>query len=259
MNTKLNLILQHLEDLDIFPKLKCPFCDTGNLIAGENEKIRFANVSSEKRYDLVGEVTDLVGEYSYLLLCDNSSCEEKGIVVGKTNTIEDGYDDGIDIETGEELHHGLRTYKSKYKIDYLSIPVSLIEIPDNIPQNLKNCLESSFSLFWVDLNSCGNRLRLFVELLLDFINVPAKLTLDARIKELEKAINNPFTKLAKQFMAIKYFGNETTHTFNEIEKSDIVKSYRVIEFCLREIYSNYNSEIDVVTNELEDKFKPKTK
>ena len=256
MKTKLNSILQDLEKLNNFPKLKCPFCETGQLIVDSKEKITYTNVSTKNYYDLVGEPTDLIGEYSYLLLCDNLECGEKGIVVGKTNTIEDGYDDGIDQETGEEIHHGFPTYKSKYKIEYISIPINLIDIPENIGTELKSCIESSFNLFWVDLNSCGNRIRLFIELLLDFINVPKKSRLDARIKHLEKDTNNPHYLLAKNFMAIKYFGNETTHTFDQIEKADIVKSYSVVEYCLRKIYLDYDLHIETLTNEIEVKYKP---
>ena len=259
MKTKLITILEDLEKLDHFPKLGCPFCKTGQLIVDSTEKIDYINVISKKNYDFIGEPTILIGEYSFLLVCNDLECGEKGIVVGKTGTVEDGYDNGFDPETGQEMHSGGHKYKSRYKISYISIPIRLIEIPENMGDQLKSCIESSFILFWVDLNSCGNRIRSFIELLLDFINVPKKSSLGARITHLQGDIGNPYHLLAKSFMAIKYFGNESTHAFDQIEREDIVKSYSVVEHCLRKIYSDHDLHIEILTNELEVKYNPRKK
>ncbi len=221
------------------------------------DKFDFTNVISKKQYDLTGEPSNLVGEYSYLLICNNLECGEKGIVTGKTNIIEDGYDDGFDPETGEELYPGDYKYKSQYKISHISIPIELIEIPANMNLKLIKCIESSFILFWVDLNSCGNRIRLFIELLLDYIGVPEASTLGARITCLQSDTTNPYYPLAKYFTAIKYFGNESSHTFDQIDRADLVNSYSVIEHCLRKIYSDNEVHIETLTNELEAKYKPK--
>jgi len=252
---KLKKILKKLESQEKFPVLKCPFCDEGNLKITDSNKICFTNVKSQKHYDIVGEPTVLIGEFAYELLCDNTECGEKGIVVGKTDTIENGYDDGIDNETGDVLHSGFETYKRKYRIEYITIPINLITIPESIDKDLEMNIQSSYNLFWTDLNSCGNRLRTVVELLLDKIGQPQEKKLNTRIENLKKDTSNKYNNFAEKFDVIRLLGNESTHNFATIDKNDVIKLYEVIEYCIGEIYSTKHDDIELLTTELKNKFK----
>ena len=144
-------ILKELETCDDFPKLKCPTCESGFLIEIKSSHFEFVTKKSQEQFYILDEPTDLISEFSCQIACNNSSCQEKAIVCGKLNLIEDGYDDGIDKETGEWLHSGFPTYKSKHKIDYISIPLKLISIPATTDIEISKILEQSFKLFWTDI------------------------------------------------------------------------------------------------------------
>ena len=250
-------ILKELETSDELPNLKCPNCETGFMIESKATEIKFTTKKSKERFDILDEPTDLVNEFSCEIVCNNSSCQERAIVCGKSNVIEDGYDDGIDQETGEWLHSGFPTYKSKHKIDYISIPLKLISIPETTDIEIIEILEKSYKLFWTDINSCGNRIRTCAELILTKIGVPVMINLDFRIKHLAEDTKNEFNQLSKQFMAIKHFGNTCTHEFQEVEKDDLIKSYKVLENCLKKIFEK-NDDIEIIADELISKYK-KTK
>ena len=186
MKMILKKLLQKLETEEYFPVLKCPLCENGNLKTSTKDEIRFTSEKTKKIYEITGEPIDLKGEFAKILLCDNSECLEKAIVIGKTDTVENGYDDGIDKDSGEELYPAAETYTSKYKIEYISLPVNLISIPENIDLELLENIQSSYNLFWSDINSCGNRLRTVIELLLDIIKIPPANTLNNRLEKLKK-------------------------------------------------------------------------
>mgnify|MGYP001332190427 CR=1 FL=1 len=247
-------ILEELKTNNELPNLKCPICDIGFMKENKTTRIEFTTKKSKERFDILDEPTELVYEFSCEIVCNNNSCNEKAIVCGKTNVIEDGYDDGIDIETGEWLHSGFPTYKSKHKIEYISIPLNLISIPLTTDKEIIDVLEKSYKLFWTDINSCGNRIRTCAELILTKIGIPKLSNLDQRIKHLEKDTNNKYNSLSKQFMAIKHFGNTCTHEFQEVEKDDLIKSYKVLENCLKIIFEEIE-DIESLTNELIDKYK----
>jgi hypothetical protein len=56
-------------------------------------------------------------------------------------------------------------------------------------------------------------------------------------------------------MAIKHFGNTCTHEFQEVEKDDIIKSFKVLENCLKIIFEK-NEDIELIADELTNKYKP---
>ncbi len=105
-------ILKELETCDELPKLKCPTCEIGFMIEIKATQFEFVTKKSQEQFDILDKPTDLISEFSCQIVCNNNSCQEKAIVCGRSNVIEDGYDDGIDQETGEWLHSGFPTYKS---------------------------------------------------------------------------------------------------------------------------------------------------
>lgn len=252
---RLKRILSELETSDEFPKLKCPFCISGNLLADKSINISFTNKTSQKMYDVTGEETYLMGEYSYRLICDNNKCKENGIVVGKSDIVENGYDNGLDSETGEELHSPGWNYTNRYRIDYISIPVNLIELPENLDRELEKNIKSSYNLFWSDLNSCGNRLRTVVELLLDKIGVGKRKNLYDRIIILKEDPDNRYHQFGDIFDAIRMLGNKSTHNYNTVDKDDIVELYQVIEFCIDKVYSTRENDIKEITSKMINKHK----
>jgi len=252
MKTNLDSILQALEKSNNFPKLKCPFCETGHLLVDNSEKILYTNVSTQNFYDVIVDPSVLIQEYSYMLTCDNLECAEKGIVVGKIDKVENGYEGGYDPETGEEYPIN-QTYKSKYRIDYISIPIKLINLPENIGNELKSCIESSFMLFWVDPNSCANKVRTVIELVMNDIKIPKTIinknhkrktyTLHQRIE----LFQNRKPELGEKLMAIKWIGNFGSHSIDLMTRNDLIDGYEILENVLFNLYNKDSKRIDKLT------------
>jgi len=245
------ILLNALENEQEFPKFRCPYCEQSFCSIDNSLKINYNTEKSNQFAYEVGEPTDLEGHFSYKLICRNDNCKEALIVSGRTNVIEDGYDSAFDDSTGEA--HDYPVYKIKHKIDFISFPINLISLPKNIDTNIKENLLSAFQLFWIDLNSCGNRLRTVIELFLDKLNIPAG-KLHNRIKNLEQE-SHEYHSFYKILTASRLLGNECTHTYHSVERIDIIKLYTILEHLLSKYYKIDNSTyINIVSDELITKY-----
>lgn len=138
-----------------------------------------------------------------------------------------------------------------YKPLFFTPTIPILDIPRKCPPKVKNEIIKSFSLFWNDMDSCVNKLRLSLELLMDSqkINKTAtspnggrtkhKLTLHRRI-ELFKEKNQ---KVGELLEAIKWIGNKGSHANNRLIANEVIDAYEILEHALNELYG---SKIDAI-------------
>lgn len=121
--------------------------------------------------------------------------------------------------------------------------IHLFKIHPKCPQKVRNEIIRSFSLFWHDIDSCVNKLRLSLELLMNSqkINKTAaidgkkskhKLTLHKRI-DLFKKKNQ---KVGEILEAIKWIGNKGSHADNKLIVNEVIDAYELLEHALNELY-----------------------
>lgn len=248
-NTKVNKLEKPKFYLFEIPKFRCPNCNEG-FLGIEKDKIIFETTEkSKKAYDITGESEFYNGQFAAIVRCNNPDCKEITTISGLTELKQDGWDDGIDPDTFEELYSPTPTYKDVYEIQYISPPIKLIDLPERIDDGIKETLNKSFSLFWIDENSCANKIRIALEQLLDtqgivrsIINEKGKtidLTLHRRIEKFE--YNKP--DLGKLLLAVKWIGNAGSHYQIDLERKDLMDAYKIIELCLKELFDNTTEEV----------------
>jgi hypothetical protein len=116
----------------------------------------------------------------------------------------------------------------------------MIEEPKNLGPEVKKQLRVAYELFWTDLASCANRLRIVVELLLDQLGIAregpkgrrksARLDLADRIALLAAARPGHEESLT----ALRYVGNAGSHDgIGEFE--DVVDCFALLEDAMIEL------------------------
>lgn len=136
----------------------------------------------------------------------------------------------------------------------------IIEIPKSCPSSVSKILNETFSLYWLDLGSCANKIRITIEVLMDEQKVPQTqttskgiidLTLHKRLELFEKS--NP--SVSKLLMAIKWIGNAGSHFF-EIEKEGVLDAYQILEFALEKLYNDREQKVMELSDEINKSKKP---
>jgi hypothetical protein len=226
----------------------CPTCQSGvllppkddsGLIKSETEESKFRN--SHGYY-----YTDYV--FSLHLVC--SECNETVVVTG--NRSEENY------PSDEEI--GLQNYVSPKS--FFPAP-KIISIPKSCPKSVSNILNQSFGLYWNDISSCANKIRIAIEVLMDEMNVVKKyqtknglrdLTLHKRIEIYEKT--NP--EVSSFLLAIKWIGNAGSH-FSDVKNDDVLDAYELLEFSLDQLFTDKKDNLIKMRDEINQTKKPRKK
>lgn len=127
----------------------------------------------------------------------------------------------------------------------------IIEIPKSCPNSVSKILNETFGLYWLDLGSCANKIRISIEILMDEQKIPQTQTLHRRLELFEKS-NDSVSKL---LMAIKWIGNAGSH-FSEIKKEDVLDAYELLEFALEQLYNDREQELIKLSEEINKSKKP---
>lgn len=107
----------------------------------------------------------------------------------------------------------------------------IIHIPSTAPRAVSVEIRAAFALFWIDLASCANKLRISVERTLDSLQIPALRNLNQRID----AYANVDANLADSFHALREVGNVGSHK-GAPRRQTILHAFEIYENALRNIY-----------------------
>lgn len=141
-------------------------------------------------------------------------------------------------------------------------PLQIIVMSDRVPGEVREQLERSFAAFWIDLESCANRIRASIEKLLDVSGVKRMaiqsgkrlpLTLHKRI-QISASRDYAF---ADELMAIKWLGNAGAHSA-AITRDDIFDAYEIIEHVLSETYDAPRKRIARIVKTINKAKKPRS-
>lgn len=216
------------------PPWSCPTCATGILtLPKESLYVCADNMTVREQGEAHFEPDWSRYVFTALLGCNH--CRETVIVSGAGDL--------------DEFHH--RDDNGQWRSDYVqnlypryfTPALQIIQLPDNdkLPEQVVNILVSSYSLFWLDLDACVNRLRSTLELLLDDMGVERRLKHDAkrdmtlhdRILRLDGE-KHPDTK--PMLEATKLVANEGSHQIGQLGRDEVLDCYEMMEFCLHRLY-----------------------
>jgi hypothetical protein len=223
----------------------CPTCGTGILNIPSKEGILKSETESSKEMNSYGG--HYYSDYVFSIHLKCSECTETVAVSGFMS--EENY------PSDEEI--GLQ--KSFTPVVFYPAP-KIIEIPKSCPKTVTKILNETFGLYWLDLGSCANKIRISIEVLLNEQQIPKtktttkgqiELSLHKRLELFEKI--KP--EVSKLLMAIKWIGNAGSH-FSDIKSEDVLDAYELLEFTLEKLYNDRELKLLKLSDEINKNKKP---
>lgn len=211
------------------PSFKCPTCN-------EEDMIPVGEVSNRQSDERSGGDTRAMLRSD--MLCQNDRCGEVGVIVMMGEVYSD-------CQSEPEM---------LYTPSYVNPAPNMFELDRVYPYKVRMLLEQVFSLFWVDHSSCGNKLRIAVEelltqkgieqyrrdragvLLLSKKGHPAPISLQSRLK-LFKQRGKVEAKCVVALEAIKWLGNESSHSSDGVFQNTVYQAIMVFGAVLELLYT----------------------
>ncbi|RWX05687.1 DUF4145 domain-containing protein [Rhizobium leguminosarum] len=224
------------------PRFPCPRCGTGKLVR-KGDIVHHEPRHTTLRLEEEGWAGNLSeGRFVCMLLCNRTFCGEVVTVAGTYSSHEHF------VPVGEDDDHEAVT-------DYSYIPYSIrpaplmIEEPKGLNAEVRTHLRKAYDLFWTDLASCANRLRIVVEYLLDQLGVPQEavkgnrksVRLDLAERASLLAVARPGHE--KTLTALRYVGNAGSHEAKG-EFEDIMDCFDLLEDVLKELIDRRSEKLE---------------
>jgi Domain of unknown function (DUF4145) len=147
--------------------------------------------------------------------------------------------DGLECDTCGQLVavHGYERKSGRIPKGMCPAP-PIIRAPPKTPRSVMRDLELAFSLFWVDLGACANKLRISVERVLENFQIEGR-TLQERIERFQTI--DPAQ--AATFDALRQVGNVGSHLGGNTRQT-ILDAFEVYEHALQELYGDRKTYFD---------------
>jgi hypothetical protein len=211
------------------PNWFCPICWRGIL---QKESIAtFNTVETNKAASLFYE-TDALAEFRFAgyLKCNN--CSERVVMSGIGK-----YRDTVHDTDVRATYRGKRY--SVFFPRHFEPELLMFRLANDVKIEIKTVLTKSFNLFWYDLESCANKIRQAIELVVIEKSATGK-SLDNKIESLRTSLGD---NLTNTLLALKWIGNEGSHIGRPFERHEIVEAFCLMEDVLKQLYPD-NSEAE---------------
>lgn len=224
----------------------CPNCNNKSLKI-VNEDFKSEETASSVKFRSENEDWEIEWiqlNFNGRLHC--SSCFKSIFFMGKGHPEHNGYYD-------YELDAYQEEYINTFTPTFFQPTLNLFEIPEKCPDLVKNEISDSFKLYWCDLPSCANKIRIALEVLLNTEKVKKYETSNGKRKpiSLHKRINLfSNTEVRDILLAIKWIGNTGSHNGSSLETIDILETYRLLEYSLNKLYNNEEKELKKISKEI---------
>ena len=217
------------------PDWHCPYCQKGFL--GFDPLFNPAIVhtqetpESEEGQNRQGfSLHDIDMNFTAALTCNR--CRRMTYCLGKA-----GLDPIYDVDP----------YEPEWETIYLPrvfMPaIQLFYIPSDCPSDVKESIQSSFALAWLDLSATGNKLRIAVEQLL--LHIDPSLQQYGKLHKRLEVLGKSRPEITSLLFAIKWLGNDASHKSSLLE-CDIAVAYKIIEKVLDQLYPSASTNISAL-------------
>lgn len=222
--------------LDWKTRKPCPTCNVGILLPPSKEGFLKSETIASREMMYGVSMSEYV--FSIHLVCNHC----KDIVAAS------GY-----MTEQEDIEEVGGIYTTIQPITFFPAP-KIIDIPPSCPKTVTKKLNESFGLYWIDISSCANKIRISIETLLNELNVITTkktkkgiqtLTLHKRIEEFEK--QKP--EVAGFLLSIKWIGNAGSH-LSEVTKNDVLNAYELLEYSLDSLYDDRKRKLKELSDKI---------
>jgi len=229
----------------------CPKCGVGFLIPDQNtfkstEPEYSRNAHSHEEWD----PNWITYRFTVTCVCTKKDCGEIAFVSGEGSVDQRYADDGQP------------EYYDHFSIKSFFPTPRLCHIPVDTPAKVEECLEKSFSLYWVDTAAAANSLRASLESLLDELKIPSRkkntngetvyISLHSRL-ELWSASDREHAELC---FALKEVGNLGSHG-ELVSAKHYFGSLAIYEHVLKELFENNSTKMKALAQSIRDEIKAK--
>lgn len=222
-----------------FPEILCPWCHKGHLVFDKKNQI-----SSESEDSIMCHTVDdwdaswVDERFIGTLNCSSPDCKDVVFCIGE---IKYEYQENV-IEDFDEM------WVPNYYPRYFMPSLEIIPLTHKYPNLIIDELKGSFSLFFTDIESCANKIRICVEILMNEQKIRktriskskrVMLKLHDRIIEFQSKSNDVGSKL----LAIKWIGNAGSH-YSKLTIEDLLDAYNLLNYCMIKLYDDEDKKIE---------------
>lgn len=221
---------RHLwENKNLDSNYECPHCNKGILEYSQEGSLTKQTVSSRLEDEFLQKehqepCARFQSYYSWTNLRCNK-CFESVFCSGE-------FWDSMDLEGHENEPNFGERFSPKAFFPILPI----IDIPEGVSQIIKDELNVSFELYWVNESACANSLRKVLELIMDEKGVQKMKNLHQRIQKFKNTEN-------EILIAIKEIGNTGSH--DTVEREYVLDGYLFLQHTLNE---EYGEKLGLISN-----------
>lgn len=209
------------------PSWPCPICNTGILLKdGDSISQLYTEEMNKAQRNLAYE-TGAMAEFRFIGYLKCSNCAERVVIGGRGVFFDEFGKPAAAVYRGKKI--------SVFYPHYFEPALHIIELPSSTSKDVQDLVSKSFSMYWIDLDSCANKIRQALELIVNARGARGK-SLDQQIGSLRGTLGEKTTNC---LLALKWIGNEGSHTGRPFEKSEIVEAYGLLEDVLSQIYPDY--------------------
>jgi hypothetical protein len=185
---------------------RCSKCRQGNLQLVEKEFKKTKSSSNTAR-----------------LKCSNEDCRKQFVVIGTQRH----FAHGNEVDSRYFDIQDYRLYPTHFQPE-----LHLFLLPDYLTDPIKEKLRISFNHFWYDFDTCANKIRQVLELIVLQLGGNGG-DLHQRIKALKGKLPE---ELVERLMAIKWIGNEGSHPERSFTREQILDTYELLVDTVNQIY-----------------------
>ncbi|MEP4091773.1 DUF4145 domain-containing protein [Reichenbachiella sp.] len=160
---------------------------------------------------------------SGILSCSNENCSTVYHFVGIQIPFANGYEVSSTYYKIDEY----RLYPTQFQLE-----LHLFKLSEALSNPIKEKLILSFNHFWYDLDACANKIRQALELILEEMGASGN-TLGHKIESVESKIGS---ELCAKIMALKWIGNEGSHSEKPFTKEQILTTIELLVDVLNQLY-----------------------
>lgn len=214
-------------------RLPCPHCARGWIKLDPeslNPKLAKWRASQRKSHDEL-EWEDSVFTCSFV--CDGPWCGEIVAVAGKA------------VWRPYQNQDGQLEFDEHFEPQSMVPSPPVITFPEQTPKPVQDNLLRSFRLFWMDLASSANALRISVERLLDEFGIPKLGNIEKRIDK----FGQQFPDYSSILHALRHVGNTGSHE-GAVDRKQLLDAFEVLDHALEELFSGRKQRVQTLAEGL---------
>lgn len=223
------------------PTWPCPMCGANSLSCSEEQFAKQYKAPIDTNQPKFSpDYIEYV--FSMKLECRIPSCGCRAVCVGTGDVSQ------------EYLHDGSGDWDwfDNFEVKFFEPPLRLFLPPKETPNSVTKALETSFSSFFSSPSTSLSTLRSALEVLLGEMGVTSVdangnfLSLARRINSLPES----YRKIVEPANAIRWLGNDGTHSGIQVLRTDVIDGYNIFEHILVELYPEQNASIEALVERI---------